>query len=85
MKTHELKTLTNPFNAICRNDKKAEFRFNDRDFKVGDRLYLREWIPDGGTERGGYFTGDSRMRRITHIQTGFGIPDGYAMLSMENI
>ena len=81
-RSHELKTHPTPFLAVCRNEKKAEFRLNDRDFQKGDYLNLREWIPDGGTEGGGYYTGDSRVRVITHIQTGYGIPDGYAMLSL---
>lgn len=41
---HELKCLTEHFNAALNEGKKAEFRRNDRDFKVGDVMVLSEVI-----------------------------------------
>ena len=75
--THELKIAPAPFDSILRGHKKAEFRNNDRLFVVGDTLLLRE------KSEGQAYTGRSCLVRVTHIQTGFGIPEGYAMLSVE--
>jgi hypothetical protein len=43
---HELKTWPGGFEAIIRGEKSHEIRPADRDFKVGDQLFLREWAPD---------------------------------------
>lgn len=39
---HKLKCLEKHFNAALNEGKKAEFRRNDRDFKVGDVMVLKE-------------------------------------------
>lgn len=39
---HELKILPEYFNEIMYGRKKFEVRFNDRNFKVGDTLLLKE-------------------------------------------
>lgn len=83
MSQHNLKTHPAAFKAVTKGIKTAEFRRNDRNFLTGDYLKLQEWIPDGGTEGGGYYTGEIEFCYITHIQTGFGIPDGFAMLSIK--
>lgn len=80
---HELKCHPGPFRDLEFGGKSAEFRKNDRNFQVGDGLLLCEWQPDGGTEGGGYYTGYGHQRVITHIQTGFGIPDGWCVLSLR--
>jgi hypothetical protein len=46
MKIHELKTINSYFIDILYEKKLFEIRKNDRDFKVGDMLYLREYDPD---------------------------------------
>lgn len=76
---HELKTLPEYYEAACLEKKKAEFRKNDRDFKVGDTLLLREWVDGDYTERYMDFT-------ITHITDckPF-INDDYVMLSIERV
>lgn len=42
-KIHELKCWHEYYEAIFHNKKRFEYRRNDRDFKVGDKLQLREW------------------------------------------
>lgn len=58
---HELKILPMHFEAVSVDVKRAEFRKNDRDFKAGDVLLLREWCPSEG------YTGREVGRTITHI------------------
>lgn len=74
--THTLKTEHDAWLAVRDGSKTAEFRRDDRGFKVGDLLRLKH-----GTDEA---TGLVLHRRITHIVRGpaFGIPEGYAMLSM---
>lgn len=42
---HELKTWPEFYRAVQDNKKTFELRFNDRDYKVGDELLLREFEP----------------------------------------
>ena len=87
---HILKCWPDPFQAVWDGRKLAEFRRDDRGFEVGDILTLREWVPDiaasapMGEDR---YTGRILARKITDIRRGgrFGIPDGYAMLSLGTI
>ncbi len=86
--THELKCHPEPFQAVKRNEKRFEFRKDDRDYRVGDNLHLREWMPgsgwdnDGGNE--GDYTGDECHRRVDYIiREGFGIPNGYCIMSLS--
>ncbi len=74
MKSHELKIAPDMFHAVASGAKTAEFRRDDRGYEVGDMLYL---TPTG--DEAGFL-----IRRITHIVRGpaYGIPEGFAMLSM---
>jgi len=45
MKEHKLKIWPKYFKAIKKEEKTFELRKNDRDFKKGDVLILREFIP----------------------------------------
>ena len=60
MKEHDLKTLPEYFEAVDSGAKPFEVRFNDRDFKVGDVLNLREYS-DGG------YTGRALHREISYV------------------
>ena len=72
---HHLKCDEDPFRAIWNGDKKAEFRLNDRDYQVNDELVLQLGKED--------ISPRPWMRcRVTHIQTGYGIPDNYVMMSI---
>ena len=83
MTTHELKTWPSAFRPLLSGRKLFELRKNDRDFQVGDRLFLREWDPDG---RG--YTG--RMLRATvgyilHAGAFPGLEDGYVVLGLSSV
>lgn len=45
MATHELKCWPKFFEAIRDGSKTFEIRKDDRDYRVGDMLVLREWNP----------------------------------------
>jgi len=77
---HELKIEPEHFRAVSFLLKKAEIRKNDRDYKVGDWLLLREYDPETGK-----YTCETVQRRIVHITAGgrHGIQDGYVMLSLS--
>lgn len=56
---HSLKIGPMFFNAVANGEKKAELRINDRNFKHGDFLLLREWA--------GEYSGSKLVVRVTHI------------------
>lgn len=73
---HELRIQTVPFEDLLSGVKTGEVRNSDRGFKVGDSVLLNEVS--------GAFpvpTGRQMRRTITHIQTGYGLPDGIVVLS----
>lgn len=78
---HELKTWPEYFQAIMRGDKRFEARKNDRDFRIGDWLRLREWDDD--------YTGREITVRVTYmLSPGADFPavnDGYCIMSIQNI
>jgi hypothetical protein len=45
---HELKTWPMYFDAIVSGQKTFEMRKADRDFTIGDTLWLRDWSPVAG-------------------------------------
>ena len=71
--THELKTYPEFFEQTRNGRKKFELRRNDRDFKVGDELLLREWEPPEPGKV--YFDGDFHYNgrellvRVDYIMT----------------
>lgn len=73
---HELKILPEYFEAVISGRKQFEIRKNDRDFKVGDQLILREWSKNE-------YTGDSYKAEITYI-TDYAQRDGYVVLGIRN-
>ncbi|EOB3407703.1 ASCH/PUA domain-containing protein [Enterococcus hirae] len=77
MKTHELKILPEYFEAVTSGRKRFEIRKNDRDYKVGDLLYLREW-------NGENFTGDSYKAEVTYI-TDYAQKDGYVVMGIKGL
>lgn len=81
MAHHKLKTDSAVFGMVWDYSKRAELRLNDRDFRVGDTLELREYEHP-------HYLGRSVIARITSIVFGgslYGIPHGYAMISFVPI
>ena len=58
---HYLKTLTNFYQDVESGKKNFEVRFNDRDFKVYDILYLKEFIPPST------YTGREIRKQIAYV------------------
>jgi hypothetical protein len=79
MKKHELKVWPPFFNDIISGRKEFEVRENDRGFKVGDHLVLKEYDPK--TEK---YTGFSVEKEIRYILPGgaFGIEEGFCVLQL---
>jgi hypothetical protein len=83
---HELKTDHEPFAALLSGEKTHEIRNDDRGFKVGDTLVLketrysrREMFEEG---RPLEYTGRIIERVVTHIQRGYGLPGGLVVMSL---
>lgn len=78
--THELKTWPVYYGAVACGDKPFEVRKADRDFKVGDLLFLREWCPERKV-----YTGASLIRSVTYVLKGgqFGIEPGHVVLGLN--
>jgi len=80
MDAHELKTWEDPFNDIWHNRKRHEIRKPDRDFKVWDRLYLREY---NNTLKS--YTGRWMEVEVTYMTKPgeWGIPNNICILSIQ--
>jgi ASC-1-like (ASCH) protein len=75
---HELKILPEYFNAVESGLKKFELRKNDRGFKEGDYIKLREI--NSQTKA---YTGNVLLLQITYVLQGFeGLQDGWVILSI---
>ena len=74
---HELKIDFTHFDTWKRGVKRCEVRLNDRDYKAGDTLHLREW----GCLRG--YTGNGLTTEVLGVLTSLqfeGIAPGYVLL-----
>lgn len=59
---HELKTWPKHYEALALGEKRFELRKNDRGFKAGDTLFLREWDPTSGE-----YSGRSMRATVTYL------------------
>lgn len=66
---HELKTWPIFYNAILDGTKTFECRKNDRDFKVGDTLVLKEFDPEAPVYTSNCKSGNCRPPRKTGMTT----------------
>lgn len=84
--THELKILPEYFEAVTSGRKRFEIRKNDRNFKVGDVLDLKEvnYLHDTSISDLLLYTGDSYKAEITYI-TDYAQKDGYVVLGIKGL
>lgn len=87
---HELKTHPQFFSMVFAGTKNFEVRKDDRGFKLGDELLLKEFVPKGFYEDGlndDKYTGRILHRRIDYILKGgqFGIEEGFVVLSISRV
>lgn len=75
--THYIKILPKYFKHVKCNRKNFELRKNDRDYKSGDTLVLREW--DNG------YTGRQVTRHVSYVLYGpaYGLEDGYCIMGFR--
>jgi len=85
MTIHHLKLNAAYYDDSASGLKTFEIRKNDRDFKVGDVLELREWVWSG-LERKGAYTGAVHWKFITYILDDEEyLHDGYVCLAVSPI
>lgn len=79
MKIHELKISPKYFEDVCFGIKSFEIRKDDRDYKVGDLITLREY-------ENGQYTGREiqkiPIRYILRHANEYGLMDGYCILGL---
>jgi hypothetical protein len=77
---HELKTWPEPFAAVLAGLKRHEVRKNDRNFKAGDSLLLREYDP--ATKE---YTGRRACVFVDYVSYGgkFGLPKSLCVMSIS--
>ena len=96
---HEVKSVPPYWQEVASRQKLLEVRLNDRDYRVGDILIMREYEPpppaaEGGPSPawGGKYTGRVAIALISHMVEGqaefdpdFRVPAGYVLLSVQLI
>ena len=76
---HDLKILPEYFDAVQSGIKNFEIRKNDRGYKVGDILLLREWYR-------GKYTGRQICKKVQYIYFGdgtYGLSAEYCILGLQ--
>ena len=81
---HELKCWPEFYTALVSGEKTFELRFDDRGFRVGDVLWIREWrrlrIVDGKAE--GEYTGREMRRTVSYLLGGFGLQKDFVCMAL---
>ena len=67
---HQLKTWPVYFWDVVSGSKTFEIRKNDRKFKAGDTLTLREWDPDEKK-----YTGTEKIVKVDYVLSLNGLPE----------
>lgn len=78
---HSLRCWPEFYAKLESGEKTFELRKDDRGFRAGDMLLLREWLP--GTE---VYTGRETLRRVTYLMCGpaFGLLPGYVCMALSD-
>lgn len=75
-KVHCVKILPENFENVLSKKMSFQIRKDDREYKLGDCMYLQEFIED--------YTGRSLPVKINHIlKENEGLRDGYVLLNIE--
>ncbi len=85
MKIHELKTICRYFKEVWDEEKRFEVRKNDRNFKVGDLLLLRELFihPNNGNTN---YTGCEVLVLVEYILSDVDYcKEGYVIIGFKEI
>jgi len=78
---HKLKLNADYYDDSASGKKTFEIRKNDRDYKVGDFLELREWVFSVLENKGSY-TGNVHWKIITYVFNDEQyLPEGYVCLA----
>lgn len=75
--THILKCLPQYFNEVKEHRKRFELRKDDRDYKVGDKIILKEW---DGEEYTGREIPKIKIQYILRDCPEYGLKEGYCIL-----
>jgi len=78
---HTLKSWPDAYQPLVEGRKRHEYRLNDRNYREGDELILKEWDPAGHS-----YTGRSCRVRCLYCSYGpsWGIPEGHAVISISD-
>lgn len=81
MTTHLLKTINPYFDHVLEGRKDFELRKDDRGFKVGELVELREYNPEKG------FSGAVIRKEIKYILRGpvYGLGEGWVILGLKEV
>lgn len=77
MKVHVLKTWPSQYEAVQDGRKGFEIRKNDRDFKEGDVIVLRKFMPGAAVGTGEYMGPSLGPFLVGYVETGDCIPEGW--------
>ena len=77
---HRIKTLTRYFERAIKGQKTFELRYNDRDYQVGDVVYLCEWDHENQA-----YTGSELGCEIIYVLHGplYGLSEGWCIFGFK--
>ena len=80
MKIHELKTWPDFFKVIISGEKTFELRKDDRGFRAGDILRLKEWDPSFKR-----YTGREISVTATYVLSGIGLQPNWVAMGIKKV
>lgn len=79
---HIIKSWPGPFAVMWNGEKTWELRQDDRNYKTGDSLVIREWDPSSGVYSGRVITGEVGYRLTPGAFPG--LLAGFVIFSVNN-